>query len=487
MSPSRVSGARPPRALLLLLASAAALLLPACGGSGPPDGPPNFVVFLSDDVGWGQIGFNGGTTVPTPHIDRIAREGVKLTQFYVQPACTPTRGALLTGRYPWKNGTEIRPTASTQDGMLTDERTLAEALRAAGYATWMVGKWHLGAWRHEHLPLQRGFDHHYGHYGALIDSFTHLRGTTLDWHRNGEPVVEAGYSTFLMADEAARLIREHDGARPFFLYVAFNAAHRPHQAPDDYVARYWKLGEQRALQHAQLECMDVAVGRVLEALDARGIEGRTLVLFLNDNGGLPVGGRNGPYLNGPYRGGKGHYHEGGVRVPAALRWPGRVPAGSTSDALLHVTDVFPTFAALAGATLEGGQPLDGMDVWATLADGAPSPREEIVFSRDVLRRGDWKLIEEGARYYDWPAQPLQLYDVVRDPGETENRAARHPEIVDALRARLAAQRGAARPGEKPTRIPGFPVVVYGERENEAHGDALRRQLAPLLERAKRPW
>ena len=179
---------------------------------------PNIVVFLSDDMGWEQVGFNGGEEVPTPNIDRIAREGVKLTQFYVQPVCSPTRACLLTGRYAWKNGMEVRPTAESRHGMLLDERTIAEALREAGYQTWMVGKWHLGEWQRPHLPLQRGFDHHYGHYSALIDSFTHMRGPVLDWHRNGRPVIEEGYSTFLLADEASRLVQRHDGGRPFFLY-----------------------------------------------------------------------------------------------------------------------------------------------------------------------------------------------------------------------------------------------------------------------------
>ena len=188
------------------------------------DTRPNILVFLSDDMGWGQPGFNGGTEVATPNMDRLANEGVKLTQFYVQPVCSPTRASLMTGRYAWKNGMELRTKYAASNGMLLDERTIAEALRDAGYATWMVGKWHLGQWRQEHLPLQRGFDHHYGFYSARVDSFTLDRGPILDWHRNGRPVVERGYSTFLLADEAVQLIERHDGNRSFFLYLAFGAA-----------------------------------------------------------------------------------------------------------------------------------------------------------------------------------------------------------------------------------------------------------------------
>ena len=215
------------------------------------DTRPNILVFVSDDMGWGQAGFNGGTEVTTPNMDRLADEGVKLTQFYVQPVCTATRASLLTGRYAWKNGTEKRVRIRASQGMLTDERTLAEALRDAGYATWIVGKWHLGQWYREHLPLQRGFDHHYGMYSALIDSFTHRRYQILDWHRNERPVVESGYSTVLLADEAIALIERHDGRRPFFLYLPFNAVHDPYDAPARIHCPIRSPGIHRAARHAQ--------------------------------------------------------------------------------------------------------------------------------------------------------------------------------------------------------------------------------------------
>ncbi|MDE0103017.1 MAG: arylsulfatase [Bryobacterales bacterium] len=430
---------------------------------------PNFVVFLSDDMGWEQVGFNGGREVPTPNIDRIAREGVKLTQFYVQPVCSPTRACLMTGRYAWKNGMEVRPTAQSRHGMLLDERTIAEALREAGYRTWMVGKWHLGEWQRPHLPMQRGFDHHYGHYSAAIDSFTHMRGPVLDWHRNGRPVVEDGYSTFLMAREAASLIEAHDGRGPFFLYLPFNAVHGPHQAPQEYLEKYSHIGR-AAAQRAQLECMDIAVGQVLAALERAGILDSTLVMFTNDNGGTRI------TSNGPYRGFKSHYHEGGVRVPAVLRWPGRIPAGSASDEMLHAVDLFPTFARLAGARIDGGLPLDGMDAWPTIASGAGSPRNEIVHSLDVLRLGAWKLIEEGATYYGWPEQPLQLYNIRNDPYEEDNLAEGNPDKVAELRSRLAHHRLFARVAEPLEPIPRFPPAVYGEVEESVFGQDLRARL-----------
>ena len=453
---------------MLRLCLALSLASTALHGQAPPR--PNFVVFLSDDMGWEQVGFNGGKEVSTPHIDRIADEGVKLTQFYVQPVCSPTRACLLTGRYAWKNGMEVRPTAESRHGMLLDERTIAEAVREVGYDTWMVGKWHLGEWQRPHLPLQRGFDHHYGHYSALIDSFTHMRGPVLDWHRNGRPVVEQGYSTFLLAGEAERLIERHDGRSPFFLYLPFNAVHGPHQAPEEYLAKYAHLGR-RGPQRAQLECMDQAVGRVLQALERKGVLSSTLVMFTNDNGGTRI------TSNGPYRGFKSHYHEGGVRVPAAMRWPEQIPAGSVSDEMLHVVDLFPTFARLAGAKVDSGLPLDGRDAWDAIAKSGQSPREEVVHSLEVIRMGDWKLIEEGARYYGWRNQPLQLFNIRQDPYEETNLAKSHPDKVAELRARLAFHRKSAREPEQLEQIPGYPPVVYGEVENEVFGDQVKEDLA----------
>ena len=430
---------------------------------------PNIVVFLSDDMGWEQVGFNGGKEVPTPNIDRIAQECVKLTQFYVQPVCSPTRACFLTGRYAWKNGMEVRPTAQSRHGMLLDERTMAEALREAGYQTWMVGKWHLGEWQRPHLPLQRGFDHHYGHYSALIDSFTHMRGPVLDWHRNGRPVIEEGYSTFLLAAEASRLLQQHDGGRPFFLYLPFNAVHGPHQAPDEFLEKYAHLGR-AGPQRAQLECMDVAIGRVLDTIERKGLLDATLVMFTNDNGGTQI------TSNGPYRGYKSHYHEGGVRVPAALRWPGRIPAGSVSDEMLHAVDLFPTFARLSGAKTDSGLPLDGHDAWDTIANNAASPRDEVVHSLDVIRVADWKLIEEGASYYGWSDQPLQLFNIRDDPYEETNLAGSRPEKVAELRERLTCHRQFARAPEKLEQIPDYPPSVYGEVEELVFGKQVRTKI-----------
>ena len=466
---------RPLAALLFVTAVFQAPEVSARSGDGD-DTPPNIVLFLSDDMGWGQPGFNGGEEVATPSIDRIAEEGIRLTQFYVAPVCTATRGALLTGRYSWKNGTGERFNGRTSMGMRVDERTLAEALRDAGYATWLVGKWHLGQWQREHLPLQRGFDHHYGLYGAEIDSFSHHRGRSrdlaLDWHRNGRPVVEAGYSTELLAEEAVQLIERHDPADPFFLYLPFNAVHNPNDAPQEYIDRYSHLANPK--QRAQLAVMDLAIGQVMDALEAKGVLDDTLVMFLNDNGGTSTAG-----WNAPYRGKKSEYHEGGIRVPAVLRWPGRIAAGSESAALLHAVDLFPTFAGLAGADAGAGLPLDGMDAWAAIADGAASPRDEVVHSLDVIRKGDWKFIEEGIDYYGWTTDEPELYDIATDPYEETNLASSETARVATLRASLAEHAQSARDAVASADIPDYPPVVYGEEEDAAFADKVETAVQEL--------
>ena len=448
---------------------------------------PNILVFVSDDMGWGQPGFNGGTEVETPHMDRLADEGVKLTQFYVQPVCAPTRASLFTGRYAWKTGAADNPDSRMDDGLLLDERTIAEALRDSSYATWLVGKWHAGHWGSERLPLQRGFDHHYGFYNGFIDSYKHVRPwrywhEILDWHRNGRPVVESGYSTFLLAEEASQLIERHDGSRPFFLYVAFNATHDPYQAPPEYIAQFSHLPYdlETRKQRAMVKAMDDAIGQVMDALERRGVLDETLVMFLNDNGGLSEAGGN-----SPYRGLKGSYLEGGIRVPAVMRWPSRITAGSASDALMHVADLFPTFAGLAGADTGGSLPLDGLDVWEAIANGAESPREEVVHSLDVIRVGDWKLLEEDGEFAKGDkSSPLQLYNIAEDPYETTNLASSETEKVAELRARLNEHRPFARDAEPGAPIPGLDSidstddrpVMFGEEENTAFGAAFKTAL-----------
>lgn len=414
---------------------------------------PNILVMLCDDMGWGQPGFQGGTKIPTPNLDRLAKDGVQLTQFYVQAVCSPTRACLMTGRYPFRTGTEERTHANDIAGMLLDERTLAQALKEAGYFTAIMGKWHLGQWKKEHLPMQRGFDHQYGHYSALIDSFTHTRGAVYDWRRNEQPLNEEGYSTFLIAAEVERLLQDRDKSRPFFFYVPFNAVHGPHQAPQEFLAKY---DGRDAAQNAQLECMDIAIGRILNALDKKGLCNNTLTIFFNDNGGRERLG------NGPYRGGKGSYYEGGVRVACLMRCPAKIKPGSVVDEPVHVVDLYPTLINRAGGSLEQKLRLDGLDVWATITKAKRSPRHEIVHNvpgsprsgTAAIRRGDFKLVGN------------QLFNIKDDPYEQNDRADNYPEKVRELKERLAQFARERRKPEQHLKIPNYPPAVYGEQENK---------------------
>ena len=278
-------------------------------------------------------------------------------------------------------------------------------------------------------------------------------------------MVESGYSTFLLAEEAIQLIERHDGTSPFFLYLPFNAVHNPNDAPQEYIDLYDHLENPK--QRAQLKAMDVAIGWVLDALEGKGVLDDTLVMFLNDNGGVSSAG-----WNAPYRGKKSEFHEGGILVPAVLRWPGEVTAGSSNDALLHVVDLFPTFAGLAGASTAGGQPLDGVDAWDAIANGTESPRTEMVPSLKVIRQGDWKLLEEGIDHYGFTTDAPELYNIAEDPYEETNLASSETAKVAQLRARLTYHSDFARSGEADEDIPNYPPKVYGEAENTAFATAV---------------
>ncbi len=254
-----------------------------------PSPAPHIVFFLADDLGWGDVGFHGGT-IPTPHIDQLAERGVRLEQFYVQPVCSPTRGALLTGRYPMRLGLQVgvvRPWA--KHGLPLDERTLPQALREAGYATAICGKWHLGHVSPEYLPTRRGFDRQYGHYNGALDYFTHIRDGGHDWHENDAANHDKGYATDLIADAAIEIIAGHDPGKPLFLYVPFNAPHTPLQAPASWVGKFAHIeNKQHRIYAAMVACMDDAIGRILAALDEHGFaREETLVFFCSDNGGHP--------------------------------------------------------------------------------------------------------------------------------------------------------------------------------------------------------
>jgi arylsulfatase A-like enzyme len=439
----------------LAAAVASATAGPSFAASPPAARPPHVVILLADDLGWNDVGYHG-SEIPTPSIDALARDGVRLERFYAWTSCSPTRAALLTGRYPVRMGLQAGVVMPWADwGLPEAERTLPEALAEAGYRSLLVGKWHLGHARASQLPRARGFAHHYGSYLGAIDHFTHRRDGGLDWHRNGRPVEEPGYATFLLANEAMRLLRAHDPAQPLFLLVSFTAPHAPLQAPPHYVARHADTRDPDRRRYAgMVTALDEAVGRIRAVLRERGMEDDTLVLFASDNGGLDTYGGS----NLPLRGGKTGPYEGGVRVPAVAAWPGRWPAGTVVDAPLHVVDWYPTLLALAGARLEQPRPVDGRDLSDVLA-GAPATERELLLDlvgrRGAIRAGPWKLVRG--------RDGLELFDLDADPTESHDLAAVRPDRARALAARLdvwAAR--AAPPLWDPSQERGFePPAVWG--------------------------
>lgn len=485
--------------LLLICPPLSCLAAPPVAGA-----RPNIVFVLSDDMGWAQPGFNGGNANLTPNMDQLAAEGTRLTEYYTHSVCAPTRAAFLTGRYAFRTWSDWRTEdfgkpsylaklnlklAETKDGkptrlihgMDTDERTIAEALRDAGYFTSLVGKWHLGEWFPEHLPMGQGFDHQYGHYGWGIDYYTKTivhnapaRFAVYDWHRNQQPLQEEGYATDLIAAEASRVIRRQAGtSRPFFMYVAFNAVHGPLNPPPGFEG---DAADPLAIRDAMLKNLDDALGTIVDAIDESGKRDNTLLVFSNDNGPVLEA------MSKPYRGTKNTTFEGGVRQPAILRWPGQTEAGSSKDGLMFIADFFPTFVTLAGGETKQERPLDGMDMCDWLFGSAESPRTEIVYDVSgsvrlpTIRSGAFKLMGDA------------LYNIEKDPAETTDIASKHPDLVKKLSKRLLAI-GAERPplGDKPDLMDPPLPYVYGQDEQSGTPDWLIKTVDAIRATQPTEW
>ncbi len=351
---------------------------------------PNIVFFLIDDLGYADCGFNGGNEIRTPNIDQLAASGAVIESHYVQPVCSPTRAALMTGRYATRTGVYTIVTPHAKWGLPLNERTLASALKDAGYETAITGKWHLGEFDRAYVPTSRGFDHQYGHYFGALDYFTHMRDQSHDWYRDGKELKEEGYTTHLLAKEACKLISERDKSKRLFLYVPFNGVHSPFQVPEKYTEPYGHLQGNRRTLAGMLAAVDEAIGQIVGALDAAGIRDNTLIVFSSDNGGPRPG------VNSPLRDYKASVYEGGVRAAAFATWPGKIPSGIRVRQPMHIIDWYPTLIKLAGGSLNQANPIDGLDIWPMLTQGAPSPHEAILSvqspERAAVRMGDWKLI-----------------------------------------------------------------------------------------------
>jgi arylsulfatase A-like enzyme len=431
-----------------------ALLANRLRAQSPARRPPNIVFFLADDLGYGDLGCYGNSVNRTPHLDRMAREGMRFTDFCVSwPACTPSRSAILTGRYPQRNGlydmirnnevnwkfafNEYNYALSPEMtlGMDTREITIGQALKSAGYATGVVGKWDGGRAK-RFLPLQRGFDFFYGFANTGIDYYTHERYGVPSMFRGNERIKEEGHATDLFTREAKRFI-DQSHRRPFFLYVPYNAPHgastfhrNTRQAPEKYLEMYgggldWRTTQYKAL----VTQMDDSIGSIMEQIRTLGLDDNTLFVFASDNGG------GGGASNGPLRGGKGKMWEGGLRVPLIVRWKGRIQPGVVTSEFAASLELFPTFLAAAGASPPAGVKLDGFNLLPLLEGGGKSERREMFWYRTYTndagaRVGNWKWVshngEEG------------LYDLATDLGETRDLARDRPDVYRMVKDRYAA-------------------------------------------------
>ncbi len=424
--------------------------------------PPNIVLIVSDDQGYNDLGCYGGEEIKTPNLDRLAGDGVRLTSFYVTwPACTPSRGSLLTGRYPQRNGTydmfrndkvdydyrygpeEYAVSWEMVGGMDVREVLIPRVLKKAGYASGIFGKWDLGQ-LHRFLPLQRGFDEFYGFTNTGIDYWTHERYGVPSMYRNNEQTTEdkGTYATELFKREALQFINKHKD-RPFFCYIPFNAPHgasnleRPRpgvQAPLDYVRMHYgeydpedRRRARRMRYMGAVTYMDEAIGQVMDLLTEHGLEDNTVVIFFSDNGGSGIAD------NTPLRGGKGRMFEGGLRVPCIVRWPGVIPGGTVCDQFLSSMEIFPMLCNAAGTKLPRGVVLDGFDMKGVLKGEQESRRNEMFWQRradKAARVGNIKWVES--------SRGSGLFDLSKDISEQNDLSKEKPELLQKMKSRFQA-------------------------------------------------
>jgi arylsulfatase A-like enzyme len=450
-----------------------ALLLPWCTRSSTA--APNIVIILADDQGWGDLGVHGNSNLATPHIDSLAREGALFERFFVCPVCSPTRAEFLTGRYHPRGG--VHSTSTGGERLDLDERTIAEAFKAAGYATGAFGKWHNGM-QYPYHPNARGFEEFYGfcsgHWGHYFSP---------ELEHNGQLVRGNGYITDDFTDHAIRFI-EANRERPFFCYLPLNTPHSPMQVPDRFYARF--EGAEPALRHRDPEKEDLAmtraalamcenidwnVGRILAKLEELGLAENTIVLYFCDNG------PNSWRWNGEMRGRKGSTDEGGVRSPLLVRWPARIGAGRKISQIAGAIDLLPTLAELAEVPVLGDKPLDGVSLAPVLTGDADAIEGRMIYShwagRVSVRTDQYRLDDMG-----------RLYDMAADPGQRHDVSAERPEIASRLAAAVADWKAQMLPqlerDERPFPVgyTQFPVTHLPARDGVPHGNVKRSAAAP---------
>ncbi len=445
-----------PRTSLIL---ASVLVAAASTATAAEPARPNVIVILTDDQGTADLHIAGASDLATPHLDALARRGVRFTQFYAAaPVCSPSRAGLLTGRHPVRAGMPSNaPSEAGKPGMPAREVTIAEMLKAAGYATGHVGKWHLG-YSPETMPLGQGFDSSFGHMGGCIDNYSHFfywgGPNRHDLQRDGREVQAPGrFFGDLMVEEATAFLKRNQD-RPFFLYFAINEPHYPYQGDPKWLEHYAHLKYPRNLYAAFLSTMDERIGRLIAEVDALGLRERTIVIVQSDHGhSTEERAHFGGGSAGGYRGAKFSLFEGGIRVPAIVSWPGHLPENEVRDQVAHGCDWLPTIAELCGVATPKS-PIDGKSLVRVIRSAeAPTPHDVLHWQFDsswAVREGDWKLLHDVLdTTRRAPGERIKgkfLVNVRDDPSETTNVVAGHPDVVARLERRRAEwEAGLSRP------------------------------------------
>ena len=411
---------------------------------------PNIVFILADDLGWADVAFHGGNAA-TPNLDNLVRNGLELTQHYSAATCSPTRTGLMTGRY-WSRFGILGP--DNRRALAWDTVTLPRALKSMGYETALTGKWHLGS-RSAEGPNHFGFDYSYGSLAGGVGPYDHFYKEgefSRTWHRNEKLITETGHVTDLITNEAVSWIAARKDA-PFFLYVPFTAVHLPLKEPKEWLDRVPGSITDEVARHyaASVMHLDDSIGRIVAAIEKAGKRDNTIVIFTSDNGGSKVANHDQNYPpdsypqgklpgnNDPLRGQKGDLYEGGIRVPAVISWPGKLPAGKHTSPM-QIIDWMPTLVAIAGYKPERDLKWDGINVWPRLIAGNTKSASRLLYwatpRASAVRDGDLKLIVQSGRTGD--SAKAELFDLAKDPNETTDLAAKRPEQVAQLKQKLAA-------------------------------------------------
>ena len=413
---------------------------------------PNVVIILTDDLGWGDVSYNGGP-IPTPNIDKLSNDGIRMNRFYSAPTCSPTRAALFTGLNSLTNGI-IRPLnnpTAERYALSLEHKIMPEYFKEMGYKTALSGKWHLGMYKDEYLPRNRGFDSTYGHLGGGIGYFDHALAGRLDWHRNGEILYEDGYSTTLIADEAIRIIKNKDSSNPLFLYVAFNAPHTPIEAENNVINELLNIKNEKERKYAaNIISLDREIGKIINIIESEGILEETIIIFFSDNGPVfdidPIAATIAPDILDSkgntlgLKGSKGSAYEGGIRVPGIIYYKG-VLEKSISNQFFFSDDILPTLLTAVGYDKDRNF-YTGVDRWESLkSNNIEDPinvitGNVIVNDERALFNNQWKLYYSHFIHDNNSEKIFELYDIQNDPYEKNNLSSEHPEIFESMKNTL---------------------------------------------------